>query len=147
MNTKNAGLLVIALIVILGVGVILFSSKGKENVKQSTSSELVKTSETAQRVSYKNGVYEQKGDYSSPAGPEQIDVVLTLKDGIITEATVTPQAENPKSKYMQGVFVENYKQLVVGKSIKDLNLGKVAGSSLTPKGFNDAIAKIKAKAS
>ena len=140
MNTKSTGLLVIALIVILGVAAILFSSK---NLSPSPK----KVNTTSQKVSYKNGVYEQERDYISPAGPEQIDVVLTLSEGVITEATVTPQAVNPKSKYMQDVFVENFKPLVVGKNIKELNLGKVAGSSLTPKGFNDAVAKIKAKAS
>jgi hypothetical protein len=34
----------------------------------------------------------------------------------------------------------------VGKNINDLKLTKIAGSSLTPMGFNDAVAKIKMKA-
>jgi len=143
MNTKNIGLLVIALIVILGIGVAAFSSQGKKEIKQVIVNKIVTTSIP---VHYKNGVYEQKGDYTSPAGTEQIDVVLTLTDGVVTQANVTPKAENPKSVYMQGVFIENYKPLVVGKNIKDLHLNTVAGSSLTPIGFNDAVNKIKAKA-
>ncbi len=146
MDTKNTGLIALALIVILGVGVFFFSFKGKEEMKQSVAP-VTKNKESASvEVRYKDGEYKQEGDYVSPGGAEQIDVDLTLKDGVVTQVTVTSKAENPKSKFMQGVFVENYKPLVVGKNIKDLNLGKVAGSSLTPKGFNDALAKIKALA-
>jgi len=143
MNTKNTGLLVIALIVILGVSVALFSPQEKAETKQVTAT---KNETSSVSTHYKNGMYEKKGAYSSPAGLEQIDVTLTINEGIVTEASVTPEAENPKSVYMQRIFIENYKSLVVGKSIKDLHLNKVAGSSLTPKGFNDAVEKIKAEA-
>jgi hypothetical protein len=40
----------------------------------------------------------------------------------------------------------DYKQYVVGKKIDEVQLTKVSGSSLTPQGFNDALAKIKAEA-
>ena len=101
---------------------------------------------SAATPSYKDGEYTQAGDYTSPGGAEQIDVDLTLKNDIIVDAKVTSKAEKPKSKFMQGVFVENYKQYVIGKNINDLKLSKVAGSSLTPQGFNDAVEKIKAQA-
>lgn len=143
MSTKTTGLLAIALIVIVGVSIFAFSGNGKKKIKPTPSTQPKSTME---QVSYKDGVYTQVGNYTSPGGAEQIDVKLTLKNGLVTEAEVTPKAERPKSKLMQGVFIENYKPLVVGKSIKDLNLGKVAGSSLTPKGFNDAVEKIKTKA-
>ena len=141
MNTKNTGLLAIAIIVIMGVGLFVFSFKGN---KQSQQSPVTKNAPIQAR--YKDGEYKQVGDYSSPAGKEQIDVDLKIRDGIVIQVNVTPKAENPKSKYMQGLFIENYKQLVVGKKISDLKLGKVAGSSLTPQGFNDALIKIKVEA-
>ncbi|KXK09170.1 MAG: hypothetical protein UZ21_OP11001000228 [Microgenomates bacterium OLB22] len=47
---------------------------------------------------------------------------------------------------MQGLFAEGYKTQVVGKSIDELKLDVVNGSSLTPKGFEDALQKIKTEA-
>jgi uncharacterized protein with FMN-binding domain len=147
MDKKNIGMLAIALIVILGVGAFFFSFKGKQEMQQiTTPSSSQNTVPSSIQVKYKDGLYKQEGDYTSPGGAEQIDVALTIKDGVISDVTVTPKAENPKSKYMQNVFVENYKPMVLGKNLKDLKLGKVAGSSLTPKGFNDAIEKIKTQA-
>ena len=145
MNTKNTGLLAIAIIVVMGVGLFIFSFKGKEQSPIAPATSTTKSSSTLE-AQYKDGEYKQEGTYASPAGQEQIDVDISIKGGIITEAAVTPKAENPKSKYMQEVFIENYKQLVIGKNIKDLKLGKVAGSSLTPQGFNDALEKIKVQA-
>lgn len=143
MSTKTTGLLAIALIVIVGFGIFTFAGNGKKEMKPTPSTE---PKNMMVQVSYKDGMYTQEGDYTSPGGPEQIEVKLTLKNGIVEQAEVTPKAVLPKSKFMQGVFVENYKSLVVGKNIKDLRLDKVAGSSLTPKGFNDAVEKIKAEA-
>lgn len=146
MDKKTTGLLAIALIVVLGIGVFFFANKGKEEMKETLPPVKQNMAPTSVRATYKDGEYTQEGNYTSPGGAEQIDVDLTLKNNIITEATVTPKAENPKSKYMQGVFVENFKQYVIGKDINDLKLSKVAGSSLTPQGFNDALEKIKTQA-
>lgn len=142
MSTKTTGLLALALIVIVGFGIFTFSGKEKKEMKPSPSTE---PKNVMQQVSYKDGVYAQVGNYTSPGGPEEIDVKLTLKNGVIVESEVTPKATRPFSVKWQGVFAENYKALVVGKNIKELNLGKVSGSSLTPKGFNDAVEKIKSQ--
>lgn len=143
MSTKTTGLLAIALIVIIGVGIFTMSGNSKKEMKTATTPQ---PKNVMVETSYKDGVYTKEGDYTSPGGAEQIEVQLTLKNNLVTDAVVTPKAVLPKSKFMQDVFVKNYKQMVIGKSIKDLNLGKVAGSSLTPKGFNDAVEKIKAEA-
>jgi hypothetical protein len=144
MNTKAAGLLVIALIVLIGVGIFSFGNKG--NTKEVPSSIAPTAVVKDITVQYKDGVYTQVGDYKSPAGAEQIDVKLTLENGVVVESEVTPKATAPISKVKQEAFAEGYKEMVVGKSIKDLQLGKIAGASLTPKGFNDAVEKIKAEA-
>ncbi len=146
MKTNNVGLLAIALVVILGLGIFFFSPNAKEEMKKAMSSLSNNSKNASIATVYRDGEYKQEGDYTSPAGPEKIDVDITLKSGIVTQSIVTSKAEHAKSKYMQGVFLENYKQYVVGKNIKDLNLSKVAGSSLTPQGFNDALNKIKAMA-
>lgn len=111
----------------------------------------VATSSAAKPVSssthtYKDGTYSVVGSYKSPAGQEEIGVTVTLKNDIITDVTVTPKASAPRSKMLQQDFAANYKPMVVGKNIAGLNLGKVSGASLTPIGFNDALAKIEAKA-
>jgi hypothetical protein len=53
---------------------------------------------------------------------------------------------HPESVQFEGMFADSYKPLVVGKSVDSINLDKVSGSSLTPKGFNDALDQIKSQA-
>jgi uncharacterized protein with FMN-binding domain len=95
---------------------------------------------------YKNGTYSATGDYVSPGGAEQIDVTVTLKNDVITDATVVSKAFRPNSIHYQGLFISGYKALVIGKNIDDVQLDKVSGSSLAPKGFNEALAEIKTEA-
>lgn len=104
------------------------------------------TSPAVRQENYKDGTYTATGTYVSPGGPESIEVTLTLKDDIITSAEVVSKAVLPTSKNFQGKFISGYKAVVVGKNIESLALDKVSGSSLTPKGFNDAVLKIKAQA-
>lgn len=96
--------------------------------------------------SYKDGTYTSKGGYNSPAGAEEINVSLVLKDDVITDVTVTSLATRPESKNWQGKFISGVKSAVVGKKLTDVTLSKVSGSSLTPKGWNDAVAKIQVQA-
>ena len=95
---------------------------------------------------YKNGTYSSFGNYFSPGGAEQIKITLTFKDDTIIDAQAEPQATRPNSIKFQSIFTSNFKQFVVGKKIDEVVLDKVSGSSLTPKGFNDALAKIKVEA-
>lgn len=95
---------------------------------------------------YRDGIYEVIGNYVSPGGDETIKVKVTLKDNVIADADVTPEATRPMSVKFQEKFVEGYKKKVVGKNINKVRLNKVSGSSLTPKGFNNAIEKIKVEA-
>jgi len=148
MNTKNIGLVALALVILLGVGAFFLSKKSNTEMKPAQAAVQQKEAplSPAPITTYKDGEYKQEGDYTSPGGAEQIDVDLTIKNNMIIDAVVTSKAENPKSKFMQGVFVQNFKPYVIGKNIADLKLMKVSGSSLTPKGFNDALEKIKAQA-
>ncbi len=91
---------------------------------------------------YRNGEYSAKGEYASPAGAESIVVSLTLQDDLIAAVTVKGNAEMGKSQRFQQAFIDGVQTAVVGKSIDGLSLGVINGSSLTPKGFNDALAKI-----
>jgi len=104
----------------------------------STSEETTKPATSV----YKDGTYNVVGDYNSPAGAETIGVSVTLKNDVITDSTVTPEATHPKSVYMQSQFIAGFKPQVIGKKIADVKLGKISGSSLTPLGFNEALAEI-----
>jgi hypothetical protein len=95
---------------------------------------------------YTDGTYDATGNYTSPAGAEEMDVTLILADDVVTDATFTGKATNPVSKVRQQAFADGFKELVVGKSIDAIALTKVNGSSLVPKGFMDAVAKIKLEA-
>lgn len=95
---------------------------------------------------YKDGTYAATGEYTSPGGQESIDVKVTLADEKITDVTVAPHPASGTSVQYQTEFADNFKPMVVGKSIDEVTLSRVAGSSLTSRGFNDAINQIKADA-
>ncbi len=92
---------------------------------------------------YEDGIYAAAGNYTSPAGAESVDITVTLQNGIITDATFNGHATHPASIKWQGNFAAGFKEEVVGKSIDSVSLGVVNGSSLAPKGFMDALQKIK----
>ncbi len=98
------------------------------------------------QAQYKDGSYEATGKYQNPQSVEDLDVKITLKDGVVTAADFTGTPDNPTTKLMHDKFREGYKAEVVGKSIDEISLGVVNGSSLTPKGFMDALEKIKTEA-
>lgn len=114
-------------------------------VNQPASSDMM-NGEPVMMADYKDGTYSAEGDYTSPGGPEQVGLEVTLADGVITDAIFTPKAERPMSVNFQGQFASGYKEFVIGKKINEVHLTKVSGSSLTPQGFNDALDKIKAEA-
>jgi hypothetical protein len=148
-NTQNKIISGIA-IVALAIGAFALQQNRKKE-EPSAMKPVATTPETKETTSmmvadYKNGTYKATGNYVSPGGPETVGVTLTLAQNIITDVTFEPQAERPISQKMQEDFAAHYKSEVVGKSIDEIALGKVSGSSLTPKGFNDAISKIKVEA-
>lgn len=95
---------------------------------------------------YRDGRYEVIGEYIAPSGPEQINVSVVLNDGVITESEVGALSGHPVSLKLQEAFIGGHNKEVVGKNIDEINLSVVSGSSLTPRGFNDALEKIKAEA-
>ncbi len=100
----------------------------------------------APATAYRDGTYRANGSYTSPGGGESVMVSLTLKGDVITDATFAGNTENATSKLLQDKFAAGYRTQVIGKNIDSLQLGVVNGSSLTPIGFMDAVAKIKAEA-
>jgi hypothetical protein len=93
---------------------------------------------------YTEGEYTATGLYAG--GKKSIGVKLRLDGGTITSVEVTPQATNKMSLGLQKRFAEAVPEVVTGRSIDEVHLDKLAGSSLTTKGFNDALEKIKSEA-
>ncbi|MGY4744940.1 hypothetical protein [Streptomyces sp. ATMOS53] len=93
---------------------------------------------------YTDGTYRATGWYGSL--PSSIGVAVTLDHDVITDAEVTPNATGPTSLDYQRRFAEAIGDIVVGKDIHEVRVSRVAGSSGTPDGFNDALDRIKAEA-
>jgi hypothetical protein len=79
-------------------------------------------------------------------GTESVEVSVTLAGDVVTAATFKGEATNPGSVKNQEKFATGYTSLVVGKKIDEISLTVVNGSSLTPVGFMDALAKVKTEA-
>ena len=122
------------------------SDDASTDTPSSSSSAATDDSSDASASTYKDGTYDAEESYSNPGGESKVKVDLTLADNKITKVTVTPEAENGTSKQYQAKFASGISDEVVGKSLDELNVSKVAGSSLTSSGFNAAIDDIKADA-
>ncbi|MBD1540803.1 hypothetical protein G9E11_00710 [Arthrobacter sp. IA7] len=95
---------------------------------------------------YKDGTYSADGNYKSPNGTETVGVQLTLAGGNVSAVEITQHPSNPNTRKFQGEFAGGIADQVVGKSLDEINVSKVAGSSLTSGGFNQAVEAIKAQA-
>lgn len=95
---------------------------------------------------YADGTYTATGQYQAPSGTESVEVTVTLEDEIITDVQVVGHATDPEAKQHQAEFISGIANEVVGKDIDELQVSRVAGSSLTSGGFNAAIETIKADA-
>lgn len=140
-----------AVVLAIGAGVYLMSQKpeASENTtpeNAATDTTTGTTTDHATHSEYKDGTYTAVGNYISPGGAETIGITLTLADGIITDASAEVQATIPFSVNMQNAFASGFKSIIIGKSLDEVSLDKVSGSSLTPIGFNDAVEKIKVEA-
>jgi uncharacterized protein with FMN-binding domain len=97
-------------------------------------------------AAYADGTYTADGSYQTPETVEQISVTLTLEAGVVTDVEVTGDPQARETEQYQGQFIDGIAEEVVGVAIDDLNVSRVAGSSLTSGGFNAAIDEIKDQA-
>ena len=110
----------------------------------STGTETTEASAPADSDSaYVDGTYTAEGSYQTPESVETISVTVTLEDDIVTAVQVTGNPTKRESEQYQSEFIGGISDEVVGKSIDDLSVSRVAGSSLTSGGFNEAIDQIK----
>ena len=95
-------------------------------------------------TTYADGVYSAKGEYGSL--PSHITVTITLTDEIVSNTGVQTHATDPTSLDLQRRFAAAVPAVVNGKHISQVKVGRLAGSSGTPNGFNDAIRQFKEQA-
>lgn len=157
-NNNFLPMAVVVVIAIIAIGVYISQQNSPSTIEENLTISEIKTKDAPDNLSsdeilevsekeYKDGIYKVSGEYQTPGGQRDIGVIITLENGFIKEASVEVLAKDPTSQRFQKEFAENYKKFVIGKNISELNLEKVAGSPLTPKGFNKALEKIRAEAS
>lgn len=158
MNTKSIGIGILVLAVI-GFAVVQFgqtdqavttqTSTDTQQVIQVSPTDVMenKSGNTKGQKWYRNGQYSASASYETPEEPESISITITLDNDVVTDATFTGEARDRTSREMQALFAEGFKEQVVGKQIDEIALTVVNGSSLTPKGFMDALQKVKQEAS
>jgi thiamine biosynthesis lipoprotein len=96
------------------------------------------------RSPFRDGIYTATGRYGSL--PSSITVRVTLRNAVIRAVKVIPRATDPTSLALQRRFAAAVPAVVVGKPIAEVQVGRLAGSSGTPDGFNRAIEQIKKQA-
>lgn len=159
-----SGIIAVAILVLLVGGVMV--AKSKEDSKQAASTKLATAAQqngsttdatsgaapsdgdttTTAGTTYKNGTYTASGTYNTPESVESISVTVTLKDDVVSEVSATTDPQSSESREYQQDFLSGYKSLVVGKKIDSISLSRVSGSSLTSRGFNNAIRQIESDA-
>lgn len=123
------------------------SAGGGADASDGSSSSSSNSDVSTQTSTYQDGTYQAEGSYTSPGGQETIGVKVTLKSGAVSAVTVTPEATSAQSKSYQQQFANGISSQVVGKSLDEISVDKVAGSSLTSEGFAAALERIKSDAS
>jgi hypothetical protein len=101
---------------------------------------------TATSRTYADGTYTAEGSYATPESVETIVVTVTLQDDVITVVDVSGDPQKRESEEYQSRFIGGIADVVVGQDIDAISVSRVAGSSLTSGGFNQAIDTIKSEA-
>ena len=149
-----AAIIVIVLIgIVASVVIVVNANKDTEDTQASPATSSQNTTETNNTTTestdtstFKDGSYSATGSYLSPGGRESVELTVTIKDGVITDTSITTDAASNDARRYQKLFADNYKEFVVGKKVNGLSLSRVAGSSLTSNGFNDALDEIRDEA-
>lgn len=104
------------------------------------------TAPTGSASAYVDGTYTADGSYLNPDGGSSVTVTVTIQDDVVTEVAVVGHATSGNSRQFQGQFASGIAAEVVGKPLDEVDVSRVAGSSLTSGGFNAAIDAIQEQA-
>lgn len=111
-----------------------------------TETETAETSTESSSGTYADGTYTAEGSYATPEAVETITVTLTIADDVVTDVTVSGDPQARESEQYQAQFIGGISNEVVGKSLDEVSVSRVSGSSLTSGGFMEAVELIKAEA-
>ncbi|RWZ68583.1 hypothetical protein ELQ92_05110 [Labedella populi] len=143
---RNAGAALAGIAVIGGLAACSADSTGAVEDTDTGSAAEGSSAAPGSSASYADGEYTAEGDYATPGGQESVTVTVMLEDGAVSALEVEGSGGSPNTQRYQGEFIDNIEAEVVGKDIDDLEVSKVAGSSLTSGGFMSAIETIKSDA-
>lgn len=146
-NKAIVAIVVVALLLFAAGATIVLTSKPTARDTSEVASDLPGSSSTEltqipEGATFTDGTYSATGNYQTPGGSERIGVKVTLSNGVVSDADLTEMGMTGEAKEYQEQFASAYKTQVVGKKISEIKLDRVAGSSLTSAGFNDAISDI-----
>ncbi|GAA1967276.1 hypothetical protein [Microbacterium deminutum] len=128
-------------------GAVAETSNGSSGSTSGTSgSSTTGTGSSSGGGTYTDGTYTAQGTYATPESVETLSVTVTLKDDVITDVEVSGNPQKHESVEYQSRFIGGIADVVVGQDIDKIAVSRVAGSSLTSGGFNEAIQTIKAEA-
>lgn len=139
-----AALIVIALLAVVATAVIVINNGN--NAPTTVDSIMNPGGSSSDPSAYKDGTYSATGSYVSPGGRETIDLTVTIENGVITSTSLAANDASGEARDYIQRFASGYQAEVVGKSVNEVELSRVAGSSLTSNGFNDALDQIKDEA-
>lgn len=145
-SNKTTILAVGVIVAIALLGFAIFAVTGSTKQKDDNQASAANQVAVNPNATYKDGKYSAVGSYTSPGGQEKITIDITVKDGVVTDTSATSGAIDPQGEQYQSQFISGYKSEVIGKKLSTLSLTRVSGSSLTPKGFNDALEQIRTQA-
>lgn len=134
----------VLLVIVATAAVVVLNSENDRSATNSSSTAPAENRLSA--TAFKDGTYEATGEYNTPGGEEAIDVKITLEDNAVAEVSVVSRAISREATDYQHQFISAYEEKVLGKKVDEVSLSRVAGSSLTPIGFNRAIEKIRSEA-
>ena len=98
-----------------------------------------KTNQTIVQV-IADGTYASDVSYAQPRGMDNMKISVTVKDGVITAASVMGINCDMMSVRYQDAFNTALPDLVIGKKINELSIPRnVAGSSLTTAAFKQYV--------
>lgn len=141
-NKAIIAIVVIALIVFAaGATIVLTSKPTVQDTATNTANDLPTSAPVVfdEDATFNDGTYDATGSYQTPGGSERIGVKVTVKDNVVSDVDLTEMGLTGEAQEYQSRFASGYKSQVIGKKVSEIKLDRVAGSSLTSNGFNDAI--------
>lgn len=95
-----------------------------------------------------SGLFTYEINYDTPKGLTELTVSFTLRDNKITQVDLVGNPQHVTSLQYQKLIQNELGSLVVGKDYLSVGAlpSKVAGSSLTPTAFNNALSQLQAEA-